>query len=355
MSITIQDIALKAGVSITTVSRVLNGKIKKYRINEKTAERIIRTAKELHYRPNILARSLRLKKTKTIGLVIPDISNPFFAYVTKSIQTTAYQAGYSLVVVNTDENINTEIEQIELLRSKGVDGFVIMPVGIRYDHIEALQNDHGTVVLLDRCFDELETHSVVVDNHSGAFQAVTHLIEKGHRRIAIIQGLLNTYTNNQRVKGYRDALQRHGIRIDEHLIVGKDFRKENGYIEMKLLLNQSERPTAIFTTSDLITLGALQAVYEEQLRIPDDISLVAFDDIDFAPFLMAPLTAVSQPKELMGELAVKLLIDQLKSKGKTDKKRIVLNPHLIVRKSVLDLRPESLPGYALNTDTARNP
>jgi LacI family transcriptional regulator len=341
MSVTIQDIARKTGVSTTTVSRVLNGKAKKFRISGNTAERILGAAEKMHYRPNILARSLRLKKTKTIGLVIPDISNPFFACVTKTIQTTAYQAGYSLIVCNTDEDISTEIEQIELLRSKAVDGFIIMPVGVRYDHIRKLQDDHIHLVMLDRCFDELDTHSVVVDNHSGAFQAVTHLIQNGHREITIIQGLLNTYTNNQRVQGYRDALIRHGLPVDEKRIVGKDFRSENGYRETKALLRQPERPSALFTTSDLITLGCLQALQEENLTVPADISLVAFDDIDFAPFLSAPLTVVSQPREIMGETAVRLLVDQLKNKGGTDEKRIVLKPRLIIRNSVQDIRPAS--------------
>jgi len=342
MTVTIQDIARKTGVSTTTVSRVLNRKAKKFRINEDTAERIIRAAEQMHYRPNILARSLRLKKTKTIGLVIPDISNLFFACVTKAIQTTAYQAGYSLIVCNTDEDIGTEIEQIELLRSKGVDGFIIMPVGVRYDHIQKLQEDQIHLVLLDRCFDELDTHSVVVDNRSGALQAVTHLIQNGHRKIAVIQGLLNTYTNNLRVLGYRDALVRHGLTVDERLIVGKDFRCENGYRETKALLRRPERPTALFTMSDLITLGSLQALQEEKLTVPEDISLVAFDDVDFAPFLSAPLTAVSQPRELMGELAVKLLVDQLKNRAKDDEKRIVLKPRLIIRNSVMDIRPASI-------------
>jgi LacI family transcriptional regulator len=193
--------------------------------------------------------------------------------------------------------------------------------------------------MLDRCFDELDTHSVVVDNHSGAFQAVTHLIQNGHREITIIQGLLNTYTNNQRVQGYRDALIRHGLPVDEKRIVGKDFRSENGYRETKALLRQPERPSALFTTSDLITLGCLQALQEENLTVPADISLVAFDDIDFAPFLSAPLTVVSQPREIMGETAVRLLVDQLKNKGGTDEKRIVLKPRLIIRNSVQDIRP----------------
>jgi LacI family transcriptional regulator len=334
MAKTIKDIAARAGVSTSTVSRVLNAKAKKYRIGQDTEKRILQVAKEMKYRPNHLARSLRLKKTHTVGLIVPDIANPFFAYVTRMIQKSAYELGYSLIVCNTDENLDTEIEQIDLLQSKGVDGFIIMPVGVQFDHLQQLLNEKIPLVLLDRCFDELNTHSVLVDNYMGACKAVEYLIHCGHQRIAIIQGLTNTYTNSARVKGYRESLVKSHIAINQDYIVGNDFRKENGYIETKCLLNLENRPTALFTTSDMITLGALQAMLEEKVRIPEDVSIVSFDDVDFAPYLVAPLTAVSQPKELMGEIAVKLLIDDIKSKSQNDKKRIILEPKLIIRKSV---------------------
>ncbi len=339
MSTTITDIATKTHCSVSTVSRVLNKQAKKYRISKEKERVILQAAKELNYRPNHLARGLRLKKTQTIGLVVPDISNPFFAHVTRVIQTFAYSSGYSLIVCNTDENLQTEIDQIELLRSKGVDGFIIMPVGVRYSHLQTLLEDEIPLVLLDRCYDDLQTNSVIVNNYKGAFEAVEHLLGFGHSRIAIIQGLADTHTNRARLQGYRDALQKYSIPLDENLIVGNDFRKQNGYIETKILLKLEHPPTALFTTSDLITLGALQAINEEGCRIPDEISLVSFDDTDFAPFLNAPLTAVSQPKELMGEIAVKLLIEDLKSQGHKEKKRIVLEPQLIIRKSVAHYPP----------------
>jgi len=335
--ITLTDIAEKAGVAVSTVSRVLNNKAQKYRISKATRDLVLQAAKELNYHPNELARGLRLNKTHTIGLMVPDISNPFFAYITHVIQTQASQYGYSLIVCSTNENINTEVEQIELLRRKGIDGYIIMPIGTKYEHIEELLNLNKPVVLIDRCIDELNTNSVSVDNYTGAYNAVEHLINKGHTRIAIIQGLPNTSTNTARVNGYKDALTKNGITVNPNYIVGNDFRKENGYIETKLLINLESRPTAIFSTSDLITLGALEAISEENLSIPDDISVVAFDDVDFAPFLFAPLTAVRQPRELMGEVAVKILIENISTRTNPQKKSIVLKPELIVRKSVLDL------------------
>jgi LacI family transcriptional regulator len=337
MLITLNDIARKAGVSVSTVSRVLNSKIKTNRISPKTAQLVLEAAKELNYRPNQLARGLRLKKTHTIGLVVPDISNPFFAHVTRMIQKNAYEFGYSMIVCNTDEDIETEIEQIYLLRGKGVDGYIIMPVGVENDHIIELMEFDKPLVLLDRCFDGLETNSVVVDNYSGSYQATHYLIQQGHKRIAIIQGLINTSTNSDRVKGYKDALIKNGISIDKKLIVGNDFRKDNGYIETKLLLASPEPPTAIFTMSDLITLGALEAIKESDFTIPDDLSILSYDDIDFAPFFKSPLTAVRQPKESMGKVAVKLLIEDIKLKGKSTKQKIILKPELVIRESVKNL------------------
>jgi LacI family transcriptional regulator len=337
MSVTLIDIANQAGVSVSTVSRVINKQAKKYRISTKTEKLVLQSAKKLKYRPNQLARGLRLKKTHTIGLLVPDISNPFFAHITRIIQKSAASAGYSLIVCNTDEEIDIELDQIELLRSKGVDGFILMPVGVSHQHIKSLLKASKPIVLLDRSFDELDTNAVVVDNYHGAYQAVEHLINKGHTRIAIIQGLPNTYTNNERVRGFIQALKDKNIPIDESLIVGKDFRKANGYIETKILLNMKTPPTAIFTTSDLITLGSLEAISEEGWKIPDDISIVSFDDIDFAPFLESPLTAVRQPRDLMGEIAVKILMENLRDRTIQEKKRIVLNSKLIIRNSVKQL------------------
>jgi DNA-binding LacI/PurR family transcriptional regulator len=172
-----------------------------------------------------------------------------------------------------------------------------------------------------------------VDNYGGAYEAVDYLIQHGHRRIAIIQGLPGTSTSRARLRGYRNALEAAHLPIDPGLVVGRDFRQQNGYIEMKLLLNQAEPPTAVFATSDLITLGVLQAVAEDGRSIPDDVSLITFDDFDFAPFLKCPLTAVRQPKERMGELAVNLLVETMKAERPAPK-RMVLKTDLVLRGSV---------------------
>ncbi|CAN5594178.1 LacI family DNA-binding transcriptional regulator [soil metagenome] len=333
MAATLNDVAERAGVSVSTVSRVLSNQGEKYRIRQETEDRILTAAKELKYRANHLARGLRLSKTNTIGVLAPDISNPFFAHIIKRIQSAAHELGYSIVVCNTDESLDLEVEQVNLLYRKRVDGLIAMPVGLHYEHFSDWMEKGLGLVLLDRCFDSLDASSVTVDNYKGAFEAVTYLADQGHERIAMIQGLQGTYTNTARIRGFRDALDKRGIEIDERLIVGGDFRRENGYVETKLLLNLPDPPTAIFGMSDLITLGVLEALAEEGLRIPEDLSLISFDDFDFAPFLRSPLTVVRQPKEMMGELAVKLLVDHIVGTQR-EPRRVMLQPKLLIRASV---------------------
>lgn len=332
-AVTLNDIAERAGVSVSTVSRVLNNQTAKYRISSETEQAILKAARELKYRANHVARGLRLQKTNTLGVVAPDISNPFFAHIVKRIQSVAHGHGYSIVVCNTDENVDLEVEQVNLLHRKRVDGMIAMPVGQRYEHYRDWVEKGLPLVLVDRCFDGIEAPGVCVDNYRGAYDAVEHMVRAGHRRIALIQGLPGTYTNTARLRGYRDALRAHGVPVDEALIVGGDFRQENGYVETKLLLNLDEPPTALFATSDLITLGVLEALAEEGLEVPTDVSLISFDDFDFAPFLKCPLTVVAQPREMMGELAVKLLVERLEGERR-EASRILLKPRLVVRESV---------------------
>ncbi len=334
MAVTLSDIAKKSGISVSTVSRVLNKKTQKYRISREVEKIVLKTAKELNYHPNQLARGLRLRKTHTIGLIAPDLSNPFFAQIVKTIQTELHKLGYSLVVCDSDENPELEVEHSGLLCSKGVDGLIVMPVGQESRHFQGLLDDDTPLVLVDRGFENLNTNMVLIDNYRGSFEAVDHLIEHGHRRIAIIQGLPGTYTSKGRLQGYIDALKKNGIAVDESLIVGRDFRKENGYLETKILLKSANAPTALFTTSDLITLGALQAISEEGLDIPRDISIVAFDDLEFADYFRCPITSVAQPRETLGEMAVKLLLDELHTPGRRDPRKIVLKPTLVLRNSV---------------------
>ncbi|MFQ6114257.1 MAG: LacI family DNA-binding transcriptional regulator [bacterium] len=338
---TLKSIAERVGVSITTVSRVLGGKARRYRISKDTEEAVFRAAEELHYAPNHLARGLRLKRTHTIGLIIPDISNPFFASIARSVVMEARKVGYSIMLCDTQDNIRLEVDSIQLLQSRKVDGLIICPVGQDGRHLERLYDSGEAMVLVDRYFPQSKCPSVTSDNYKGAVQAVTHFIENGHRVIACIQGLLNTSTNNDRVRGYRDAHKMHGIPVDESLIVGDSFGERNGYIGAKLLLNRTSRPTAIFACSNLISLGAFRAVSEEGLKIPDDISIISFDDQPYSDYLSTPMTTVSQPNIEMGHIAFKLLIDQIELNTRPETNCVILPTKLIRRQSVKKLVPRS--------------
>ncbi|MFQ5824994.1 MAG: LacI family DNA-binding transcriptional regulator [bacterium] len=336
---TLKTIAEKVGVSVTTVSRVLSGQAKRYRISKATEEAICRAAEVLHYAPNHLARGLRLKRTHTIGLLIPDISNPFFALIARSVEMEARKVGYSIMLCDTQESIKLEVDSIQLLQSRKVDGLIICPVGQDGNHLEQLYNNGASMVIVDRYFPQLKCPYVISDNYKGAIDAVNHFIENDHRIIACIQGLLHTSTNDDRICGYKDAHKMHNIPVDESLIVGNSFGERNGYVGAKLLLNRVSKPTAIFAVSNLISLGALRAIAEEGLKIPEDISIISFDDQPYSDYLSTPMTTVAQQNIEMGQIAVKLIIDQIEFKKHPDTNCVILPTKLIRRKSVKKLVP----------------
>jgi len=338
MACTLTDIAKKTGVSVSTVSRVLHDDTKKYKISEKTKTKVRKVAEDLGYMPNKLARGLRLRKTHEIGVIVPDIANPFFAAVIKSLAGELRKGSYSFIVYDTDEDISIERSTIRSLLEKRVDGLIIASVGQEFSHIQQIRDAHIPLVMIDRCFDSLDVDSVSVDNVKGSLFAVNHLIKEGHTRIAFIQGLPGTYANETRLRGYKQALNRAGIAIDQRLIVGNDFRSLNGYLETKHLLNTTPAPTAIFTAGDLIALGALEACRENNIRIPDDISLVTFDDPVFTSYLSPALTAIEQPITKMTEMAVAMLYRRMKNPG-DERRKVLLEPKLNVRNSVARLAP----------------
>lgn len=336
MPYTLKDIAKKTGVSVSTVSRVLHDNSNKYKISEETQEKVKQAAKGFGYRVNALARGLRLQKTFEIGVIVPDISNPFFSAVIKSVAGELRKKGYNFIVYDSDEDITIERSAVKSLLEKHVDGLVIASVGQDFSHIQKIQDSNIPFVIIDRCFDALDADSVSVDNEKGALLAVNHLIEAGHTRIAFIQGLPETYANETRLQGYKTALHNAGIPIDENLIVGDDFRSLNGYLETKLLLKLSNPPTAIFTAGDLIALGALEACRESNVSIPRDLSLITFDDPIFATYLSPPLSAIEQPITKIAEMAIAMLYRRMRNPY-DERKKILLEPRLNVRGSVLHI------------------
>lgn len=334
---TLKNIAQQVGVSVSTVSRVLNGKARQYNISKKTEAAVKLAAKELDYRPNKLAQSLRLQRTHSLGLVIPDISNPFFSGLARSIEIQARKAGYSIVLYDSQEDVEFEIESIQSLQSRKVDGCIICPVGLENEHLEKWVNHNRIpLVVVDRSFPNMNCSSVTADNYGGALEAISFLIEKGHTVIGCIQGLTGNTVNNKRIQGYFDGHIKFDLPIEADLIVGNSFGEESGYEGAKVLLSRSERPTAIYACSNLIALGAMRAIREAELDIPGDVSLMAFDNETYFEYLSTPITAVSQPREEMGEKAFELLIEQIES-GKQSVQNITLPTKIIVRQSVKQL------------------
>jgi LacI family transcriptional regulator len=336
-SITMERMATQLGLSVTTVSRALDGQARRYRISRETEQKVRNLARSLGFAPNQLARGLRLKKTSTIGLVIPDVSNPFFAGIVRQIALGAREYRYSVIVCDSQESEDLEIESLELLCARGVEGIVLCPVGRSAEHLARFENGPLPIVLADRYFPGLRLPYVASDNFTGAKEATTHLIENGHRRIVCLQGLHGTSPNEDRLRGYKEALSARQIPVDEALIVGDNFGEQNGYITTKLLLTAINDFTAIFALSNLISLGVIRALAEEGLRIPDDISLVSFDDQPYSAHLAAPMTAVAQRYVEMGQIAVKLLFDRIQSPDRVGQGGILLPTNLVVRGSVRKL------------------
>ena len=333
MPYTLKDIAEKTGVSVSTVSRVLHDNSNKYKISKETQEKVKEVAKSFGYSVNALARGLRLKKTFEIGVIVPDISNPFFSTLIRSLSVELRKKGYNIIVYDSDEDISLERSAVKSFLEKHVDGLIIASVGQDFSHIQKLRDTEIPFVIIDRCFDDLDADSVSVDNTKGALLALNHLIEFGHTRIAFIQGLPGTYANETRLQGYKSALSNAGISIDENLIVGDDFRSLNGYLETKLLLNLTNPPTAIFTAGDLIAIGALEACKENNISIPEDLSLITFDDPVFASYLSPPLSAIEQPITKIAEMSVTMLHRRINNPYEK-RKKILLEPKLNVRGSV---------------------
>ncbi|GHU98814.1 transcriptional regulator RbsR [Bacteroidia bacterium] len=329
---TLITISERTGFSITTVSRVLSGKASKYRICEKTIKLISEEAKQCNYVPSLLAKGLRTRKTHTIGLLVPSIENPYFANIASIVIGEAKNAGYTVVLVDTMEEEENERTGLPSMLSRKVDGIIMVPCGKNPGYIEEIDRNDTPVVLIDRCFDDTTLSYVCTDNYRGGYDATEYLIDNGHRNILCIRGVPYSMPARERERGYCDALLEHGL-SEGMRIVGSDFSIRNGYLETKLALNGANRPTAVFAMSNTILLGAIKAIRESSLRIPDDISIISFDNNTYLDFLDPAITRVSQPINDMGTLAIQILIHRMEEPP-TSRTQIQLPPQLIVCNSV---------------------
>ncbi|WP_099352554.1 LacI family DNA-binding transcriptional regulator [Fredinandcohnia onubensis] len=335
--VTIYDIAKKANVSSMTVSRVINNS---GNISEKTKKKVEQVIKELNYIPNNAARTLTLKHSKILSLLITDITNPFFTKVARGAEDKAKQMGYRLLLSNSDENFVKESEYIEMLLSSGVDGVLIAPTGDdSKKNLKTLIKHKIPFVLIDRHVKEIECDIVLGDNYEGTRRLVSHLIEFGHSKIALINGPTNISTSQSREQSFKETLKIHGIPINEKLLFNISFKQNDAkdVIDNILALPKSERPTAIFAGNNFIAIDIIKILNEKNLQVPEDISLVCFDDPDPIPDYRPFLTLAAQPAYEFGYLGTQLLIERIEKKGPKETRKIVLPSEIFIRKSTKEL------------------
>lgn len=328
MNPTIRDVAKAAGVGLGTVSRVLNNS---GYVRPETRERVLQTCEELGFVPNQVARSLVRRLTATVGLIVPDITNPFFPSITRGVEDAASDGGYTVFLCNADNDPAMEAVDVRKLRERWVDGIIFVGTTDRRELVSGLLADGVPVVVTDRMLDELDVDSVVVNNTLGARDAVLHLIDLGHRRIAHAAGPQSTRTGQDRRAGYRQALQEAAIPDAQSLVVFGEYTVEGGYHTAQVLLGRSPRPTAIFAGNDLMALGIMRAADEAGIAVPDELSVVGFDDIQMAGLMHPGLTTVRQPAYEMGRLAMTMLQERIAGQAAPAARRHVFQPELVVR------------------------
>jgi LacI family transcriptional regulator len=336
---TINDVAKRANVSPVTVSRVLNAAPN---VNAATRARVSQAIAELGYVPNVVARSLRSRRTRSIALILPDITNPFWPTVARGVEDAAQRSGYTVLLCNSDENADKQARYLEVVISQQVDGVIIAPADSDAANLALLRERHIPTVVLDRRVNGWDVDTVRGDSVGGAHMLTRHLIELGHRRIAMLTGPANTSTSQDRLAGYEAALRRAGIDCDEDLTRFGEFRQSSGQEMAEAVLAMRRPPTAIFGANNTIALGALAAIGECGQRVPQDVALVCFDDVSPSSQLFPFLTVVEQPAYQMGFEAARLLFGRLDDAEVVPPRHIMLPGRLIVRLSCGSRRDETL-------------
>jgi len=334
MTITIKDIAKEANVSITTVSRVINNIDEG--VGKDTKEKILKIMKKLDYRPNGIARGLVTKKTNSLGLILPDITNPFFPDLVRGVEDTAHIYGYNIILCNTDDDIAKEKTYIEVLKEKCIDGIVYTStIQSDYNNVNTLLKYDIPFVMLDRLIDVKGVPHIYDDGESGMYETIRYLIKNNHKRIAYISGPMTNYPAIQRYKGFKRALDEAGLRPDEDLILEGNFKMSGGFKCMTEIINKKKEFTAVACANDLMAVGALECLRGNSLRVPDDISVTGYDDIYVANVMTPKLTTVAQPTYDMGCMSARMLIKLIE--GENSEGEIILKPKLVIRESVKQL------------------
>ena len=330
MVVTIRDVAALAEVSQATAARALGG----YGYVSSAARRaVLAAAEELGYRPNNVARALVSGSTRTIGLIVGDIENPFFAAAARGLADVVEDEGYTLLLANSDEDLERERQAVDVFRTQLVDGLVVAPVsGNAGTHLRVLAGDRRPLVLMDRAIRGLQVDSVLVDNAGGARSAVRHLLACGHDRIGVVSDADEISSTAERLRGYRRALRDAGIEPDPGLVSVGPSTRAGGYAAARALLERADRPRAIFTLNNFMTAGAVRAIRDLGLAIPGDVALVAFDELEWTTLVDPPITVVAQPVAELGRTVGSLLLARLRGDDSAPK-RTRLRTELIVRGS----------------------
>jgi LacI family transcriptional regulator len=335
MPINIHDVALKAGVCITTVSRVLNHN---GRVRESNRQKVLRAIEELGYNPNAAARTLAKGKTEVLGVILPTLNDPFWADLVTAIEQAAFEEGYLVVLALTLDNSDEVIEKhwVKIFSEGRVDGILLVAPEYETDYITELRNRNFPLVLLDNNVNNLKVPSVVVDNLKGGTMATEHLLGLGHTRIGHIAGDLKYQSARERLQGFREAMSRAGVAVRQDWVGEGDFHFEKAFQIAGAWLERPDRPTAIFAADDDMAAAVMEAARELQLKLPDDLSIVGYDDSPFGSRVRPRLTTVRQPARAMAGEAVQLLLRYMAAKPPRAK-TVVIAPELIVRESALRL------------------
>lgn len=333
--VTLKDIAARAGVSISTVSRVVTGSV---RVDPVTERRVHEVIEELGYRPNLLARSFRVKTTHTIGLVVPDNSNPFFAELARVIEDAGFAEGYSVILCNSDLSEAKQSAYVDVLLAKQVDGILLTSTGLipgeGNDRIIARIRQAGVpCVVLDRDLGDEPVDHILVDNHEGGYLAGKYILEQGHRRVACVVGPKDLAPSAGRIAGFRRALDEAGVDLPEHAVVRGNGRHDGGAIAVEQLLERGADFTAIFAFNDEMAIGIIGALQRNGRQVPNDISVIGFDDIPYAAAIFPAVTTIAQPIAEMGKLGLTMLLERIRQPGIASR-RVVLSTRLMERESV---------------------
>ncbi len=325
----IKDVAEQAGVSTATVSHVINNT---RFVSKETRIKVMDAMEDLNYHPNLAARSLRSQRSNIVGLLVPDVANPFYMTVIKGVEKVMRKAGYNLLVSNSDDDMETEKSQLKIFNAQLIDGLIMRATVDDHKFLESHKDDYPTVFIDCKPLNYNDGDCVLVNNIEGSFNAVNLFIEKGHKKIGMIGGIPGLTTTEERIEGYKKALRENGLEIDENLIRPGNSRIDSGYRYAKELV-EHKNVTALYTGNNLITIGAMKYLKENDIIIPDNLALIGFDDREWSSITEPPLTSVRQPSYEIGKKAGELLLKRIRGQKKDDYQVYRLPVQLIKRKS----------------------